>query len=74
MSGEASGNAAGEAPSGRLTRRLIRAALESQRGADARIALGVELVIAHAWKPEPAASKAMADEARPITWHPKKTI
>lgn len=71
--GRAAGHAAGEAPSGRLTRRLIRAALESQRGADARIALGVELVIAHAWKPEPQASKAAADEAQPVTWHPKKT-
>lgn len=71
--GRAAGNAAGEAPSGRLTRRHILAALESQRGADARIALGVELVIAHAWKPEPLAIKAVADEARPVTWYPKKT-
>jgi len=64
--------AAGTASSVPLTRRRIQAALESQRGADGRIALGVELVIAHAWKPEPRASKAAADEVRPVTWHPKK--
>lgn len=65
--------AAGTASSVPLTRRRIQAALEAQRGADGRIALGVELVIAHAWKPEPRASKAAADGARPVTWHSRKT-
>lgn len=67
------GEAACTAPSGLLTRRRVLAALESQRGADGRIGLRVELVLAHAWKPEPRTSKGAADEIRPVTWHPKKT-
>lgn len=54
--------------------RQVWAALESQRGEDGRIALGVELVLVHAWKPEPRqqAGSGRADPAQTVTWHPRR--
>lgn len=60
---------------GRRACRQVWAALESQRGEDGRIALGVELVIVHAWKPEmrPQGGSGAADPVKTVTWHPKRT-
>jgi len=55
--------------------RQVWSALESQRGEDGRIALGVELVLVHAWKPEPRqqAGSGRADPVQTVTWHPRRT-
>jgi malonyl-CoA O-methyltransferase len=60
---------------GHRTCRRVWAALESQRGEDGRIALGVELVLVHAWKPEPRqqTGSGRADPVQTVTWHPRRT-
>lgn len=66
----ASGPGAG-ALLGRQSRAGLFSALEACRGQDGRIALGVELVIVHAWKPEQSAVKPDAVGPKPISWHPR---
>ena len=57
-------------------RRQLLAALEAQRDTQGRIALRIECVLTHAWKPSPRADAQVRSgqgRAVPVQWHPSRS-